>query len=460
MKDFDTEVKHILSEQKMFLQSGTTLDIKFRRDALTRLFDKIEEMRSEIHAALYSDLRKSEFEAIETETSGVLEEIIYMRKRVKKWAKPKRVGVHLNNMPAKGRIYPEPYGSALIFSAWNYPFQLALSPVIAAMAAGNCVVLKPAAQAPATAEVIKKLLDSCFDPEYIATIIDGHGKAEMLLQNKFDYIFYTGGPNIGRKVMLAAAENLTPVTLELGGKSPCIVAEDADLNVTAKRLVWGKFLNAGQTCLAPDYLLVHEKIKQPLLEKMKEVIKQFYSENTQESPDYPRIINEHHFDRLSKLLENQEIFCGGRTDREDLYIEPTILAETDPGSEIMQQEIFGPIMPVISWTKFDEVIDFINAREKPLGMYYFSKGKRDLDTLIQQTSAGGVSVNDTITHFINPAMPFGGVGESGMGAYHGKYGFDTFSHYKPVMIKPTFLDVPMRYPPFAKKLKWLRKLCK
>ena len=460
MTDFDAEVKKILSDQKIFFQSGTPLDIKFRRDALTRLFDKIEEMRSEIHAALYSDLRKSEFEAIETETSGVFEEIIYMRKRVKKWAKPKRVGVHLNNMPAKGRIYPEPYGSALIFSAWNYPFQLALSPVVAAMAAGNCVVLKPAAQAPATAEVIKKLLDACFEPEYIATVIDGHGKAEMLLQNKFDYILYTGGPNIGRKVMLAAAENLTPVTLELGGKSPCVVAEDADLKITAKRLAWGKFLNAGQTCLSPDYLLIHEKIEAALLEEMEEVIKQFYGENPQQSPDYPRIINEHHFDRLAKLLENQEIFCGGRTDREDLYIEPTILAETDPESEIMQQEIFGPVLPVITWTNFDEVIDFINAREKPLGMYYFSKAKRDLDTLIQKTSAGGVSVNDTITHFINASMPFGGVGESGIGAYHGKYGFDTFSHFKPVMVKPTFIDVPMRYPPFAKKLKWLRKLCK
>jgi len=460
MKDFDLELKDILAKQKAFLQSGATLDIKFRRDALTRLYNKIEELRPEINAALYSDLRKSEFEAIETETSGVLEEIIYMRKGLKKWAKTKRVGVHFNNMPATGKIYPEPYGSALIFSAWNYPFQLALSPLIAAMSAGNCAVLKPAGHAPATAEIIKKIIDACFDPEYIVTILDGHGKAEMMLQHKFDYIFYTGGPNIGRKVMMAAAENLTPVTLELGGKSPCIVDEDANVNVTAKRLVWGKFLNSGQTCLAPDYLLVHEKIKQPLLDKMKEIIKQFYGEDIQKSADYPRIINKHHFDRLSKLLENQEFFCGGKTDREDLYIEPTILAETDPESEVMQQEIFGPIMPVITWKNFDEVIDFINARSKPLGMYYFSTAKRELDALIQKTSAGAISVNDTITHFINASMPFGGVGESGIGAYHGKYGFETFSHFKPVMVKPTFIDIPMRYPPFANKLKWLRKLCK
>ena len=460
MKDFDKEVKNILNVQKIFFRTGVALDVKFRHNALTRLFDKIQEMRSEIHAALHSDLRKSEFEAIETETSGVLEEIIYTRKRMKKWAKPKRVGVHLNNMPAKGGVYPEPYGAVLIFSAWNYPFQLSISPLIAAISAGNCVVLKPSAQAPATAEVIKKLLDACFEPGHVTTILDGHGRAEILLQNKFDYIFYTGGPEIGRKVMRAASENLTPVTLELGGKSPCIVGKDADLNVTAKRIVWGKFLNAGQTCLAPDYLLVHEEIKEQLLEKMREVIKQFYGENPQQSPDYPRIINERHFERLTKFLDNQEIFCGGKTEREDLYIEPTILAETDPESEIMRQEIFGPIMPVITWTKFDEVIDFINARPKPLGLYYFSKGKRNLDSLIRQTSAGGISVNDTITHFINSSMPFGGVGESGMGAYHGKYGFDTFSHFKPVMVKPTFIDVPMRYPPFGKKLKWLRKLCK
>ena len=460
MGDFGGEVKKILSAQKVFFQSGAPLDIKFRRDALTRLYDKIEEMRPEINAALYSDLRKSEFEIIETETSSVLEEIIYMRKKLKKWAKPKRVGVHLNNMPAKGRIYPEPYGSVLIFSTWNYPFQLAISPLIAAMAAGNCVVLKPAGQAPATAEVVKKILDACFEPEYIKTIIDGHGKSEMLLQHKFDYIFYTGSPGIGRKIMHAAAENLTPVTLELGGKNPCVVADDADLNVSAKRLVWGKFLNAGQTCLAPDYLLVHEKIKQPLLEKMKEAIKDFYGEDVQKSPDYPRIINERHFDRLTEMLKDQDVFCGANTDRDDLYIEPTILVETAPDSKIMQEEVFGPVLPVLSWKNFDELIDFINARPKPLGMYYFSRAKRDLDVLIEKTSSGGVLVNDTITHFINHSMPFGGVGESGMGAYHGKYGFETFSHYKPVMIKPTFLDVPMRYPPFANKLKWLKKLCK
>ncbi len=460
MIDFNVESKSILSDQRKFFQSGATLDIKFRRNALTCLFNKIEEMRDEIHAALYADMRKSEFEAIETETSSILEEILYIRRRLKKWAKPRRAGVHLNNMPAKGRIYPEPYGSVLIFSAWNYPFQLALSPLVAAIAAGNCVVLKPAAQAPVTAQIIKELLDSCFESNYIATIDGGCDKAEILLENKFDYIFYTGGADVGRKVMLAAAENLTPLTLELGGKSPCIVDEDADLDISARRIVWGKFLNAGQTCLAPDYLMVHEKVKQALLEKMREAIKQFYGEDVQQSPDYPRIINERHFERLNKLLENQEIFCGGGTDREDLYIEPTILAESDPDSAIMQEEVFGPIMPVISWDNFSEVIDFINVRPKPLGLYYFSSARRYLKALIKKTSSGGVLVNDVITHFINHSMPFGGVGESGMGVYHGKYGFETFSHFKPLMIKPAFIDIPLRYPPFINKLKWLKKMVK
>jgi aldehyde dehydrogenase (NAD+) len=458
--EFDEKIKNILAGQKAFLQNGAALDISYRRNALTRLYDKIVELRGEIHAALYSDLRKSEFESVETETSGVLEEIIYIRKRLKKWAKPRRVGVHLNNLPGSGKIYAEPYGSVLIFSAWNYPFQLAISPLIAAVAAGNCVILKPAEQAAETAKVIIKIIGECFPSEYIAAVHGGKDEAEVLLKNRFDYIFYTGGSAVGRKVMSAAAENLTPVTLELGGKSPCVIAADVDLKVAAKRLVWGKFLNAGQTCVAPDYLLVHESVKDSLLAEMKKVIRDFYGENPKQSHDYPRIVNEHHFDRLCGLLEEQQVFCGGATDRDDLYIEPTILADTDSESNIMQEEIFGPILPVITWSEISEAVNFINARPKPLALYYFSSSRRDLKTLVSRTSAGGMAVNDTITHFINSSMPFGGVGESGIGAYHGKYGFDTFSHYKPVMVKPTFIDIPVRYPPFANKLNLLKKLCK
>ena len=460
MSDFDKTVKDILAAQHKFFRSGASLDINYRKQTLTRLHDKIVEMRPEIHAALYSDLRKSEFEAIETETSGVIEEILYMRKRLKKWARPRRAAIHMNNLPAKGRIYPEPYGSALIFSAWNYPFQLALSPVVAALAAGNCVVMKPAEQATATATVIEKLLSSCFDPEYVATFKGGKTEAEVLLRNKFDYIFYTGGPVVGKKIMAAAAENLTPVTLEMGGKSPCIVTKDVKLDQCAKRLAWGKFLNAGQTCIAPDYLLVHEDIKPLLLDKMKTVIREFYGDDPQQSPDYPRIINENHFERLSKLMENQNIFCGGETDKSDLYIAPTIIDDADEKSDVMQQEIFGPLLPVITWKSFDEVLDFINARPKPLAMYYFSGNKHDYNDLVKHTSSGALLVNDTITHFINPSMPFGGVGESGIGAYHGKYGFDTFSHYKPVMLKSTLFDLPLRYPPFAGKLGILKRFCK
>ncbi|MDD5727078.1 MAG: aldehyde dehydrogenase [Victivallales bacterium] len=462
MNAFDKTVKTTLAAQRDFFRSGATLDLKFRQQALTRLYDGIISLRSEIHAALYSDLRKGEFEAIETETSGVLEEIMYMRRHLKKWLRPRCAAVHLNNFPASGRIYPEPYGSVLIFSAWNYPFQLALSPLVAALAAGNCIVLKPAGQAPATAEAIRKLLHSCFDPAHVSVTAGGHTESETLLRNRFDYIFYTGGLAVGRKIMLAAAENLTPVTLEMGGKSPCIVAGDAKIELCARRLAWGKFLNAGQTCIAPDYLLVHESVKSRLLEKLKLTIGEFYGNDPRQSPDYPRIISERHFERLCKLMENQKLFCGGKTDKADLYIEPTIIEIDASGenAEIMREEIFGALLPVISWKNFNEVIDFINARPKPLAMYYFSQSRKDCRELIRQTSSGALLVNDTITHFINPSMPFGGVGESGIGAYHGKYGFDTFSHYKPVMRKSTLFDIPLRYPPFAGKLGLLKRMCK
>ena len=460
MRDFEEHIKTILKKQKSFFRDGKTLDLNFRLKALDCLYKKIIDLRPQINEALYKDLRKSEFEAIATETSGVLEDILYTRKNLRKWAKPQRVPVHINNFPAKGRIFAEPYGSVLIFSAWNYPFQLALAPMIAAIAAGNCVVLKTSEQSPATAEILKTLIESCFKSKHAAVINGGIAEAEILLKRKFDYLFYTGGPNGGRHVMHAAAKRLTPVTLELGGKSPCIVAADADLEVTAKRIVWGKYMNAGQTCVAPDYLLVHEKIKAPLMEKMQLVIKNFYGENPQESNDYPRIINKAHFERLRRLLDGHKVHTGGKHDIEDLYLEPTIVDNPTLDSELMEHEIFGPILPVITWRHFDEVLEFVNERPKPLAMYCFTKCANFTSKLTACTSAGGVTVNDTITHFINPSMPFGGVGESGIGAYHGKFGFDTFSHYKPVMYKSFFLDIPLRYPPFKDKLNILKKLCR
>ncbi|MCP3966351.1 MAG: aldehyde dehydrogenase [Lentisphaerae bacterium] len=460
MDTFKAEVESILRKQKMFFESGMTRDIKFRLNALTKLAKTIKKYEQDIYKALYKDLRKSEFESLASEISGVMDEISYIRKRLRKWARPRRCAVHINNKPASGKLYPEPYGSVLIFSAWNYPFNLCMTPFVGALAAGNCVVVKPADQAPATAEIIIKILSECFDPEHVVAVHGGSDHASCLLEHKFDYIFFTGGENYGRKVMRAAAEHLTPLTLELGGKSPCIIEPDVKLKVAAKRIVWGKFLNAGQTCVAPDYLFVHESVKKPLLDEMKKVIKAFYGDDPQQSPDYPRIINSRHFERLKQLIEARECFCGGVTDLDDLYIAPTIVDNVLRDDILMQNEIFGPILPVVTWRNFDEVIDFVNSRPKPLAMYYFSDKCKDLDRLLSRTSAGGMCVNETVTHLINPAMPFGGVGNSGMGGYHGKFSFDTFTHTKPILNKFTFIDLPLRYAPYARKLKFLRFICK
>jgi acyl-CoA reductase-like NAD-dependent aldehyde dehydrogenase len=451
----------VLKNQKAYFQSGETKKIKFKQQMLDKLFDAIKKFEPQIKDALYKDLRKSEFESIASEISGALEEIAFIRKKVRKWSKARRVPVAMTNHPASGRIYPEPYGSVLIFSAWNYPFLLMITPLAGAIAAGNCAVLKPAEQAPATAKVITDIIETTFDPDYITIFHGGQETAEALLTEKFDYIFFTGSSCIGKKVMKAASEHLTPVTLELGGKSPCIVDFDAKLDLAAKRIVWGKFLNAGQTCVAPDYLFVHQNVKDKLMIKMREYIRKFYGDNPQESPNYPRIINEKHFERLSSLLEKGRLVCGGEKDSADKYIAPTIIDQILPEDPIMQDEIFGPILPVMEFETIFEVIEFINARQKPLAMYYFSKGRKDVDTILKRTSAGGMCINETVTHLINPCMPFGGVGNSGMGAYHGKYSFDTFTHYKPVMTKSNLIDFPVRYPPFSTlKMKMLKFLTK
>ena len=347
----------------------------------------------------------------------------------------------------------------LIFSAWNYPFQLAFSPLIGAVAAGNRVILKPAEQAEHTAELIGTIIRKVFKPEHVAVFNGGVDVAVRLLKERFDYIFYTGGTEGGKAVMRAAAEHLTPLTLELGGKSPCIVDSDAKLSLSAKRIVWGKFLNAGQTCVAPDHLYVHSSIKKQFLEKLLYWIRHFYTEDPATSPDYPRIINERHFERLLKLMGEGTILCGGNVDRSARFIAPTVIDGITWNDPVMQEEIFGPILPVLTFNNINEVIAQINAHPKPLAMYYF--GKNNVEQLLEQTSAGGVCVNETITHLLNPEMPFGGVGGSGFGAYHGKYSFDTFTHYKPIMIKSSTVDLPMRYPPnLNKNLKMLKFVSK
>ena len=382
-----------------------------------------------------------------------------MIRKLPEYMSVRKVRTSLLNFPAKGRICPEPLGNVLIFSAWNYPFQLTFSPLIGAVAAGNRVIIKPAEQAEHTAKLIETIVRKVFKPEHVAVFNGGVDVAIRLLKERFDHIFYTGGTEGGKAVMRAAAEYLTPVTLELGGKSPCIVDSDAKLSLSAKRIVWGKFLNAGQTCVAPDHLYVHSSVKKQFLEKLLYWIRHFYTEDPAASPDYPRIINERHFDRLLKLMGEGTILCGGNVDRSDRFIAPTVIDGITWNDPVMQEEIFGPILPILTFNNINEVIAQINAHPKPLAMYYF--GKNNVEQLLEQTSAGGVCVNETVTHLLNPEMPFGGVGGSGFGAYHGKYSFDTFTHYKPIMIKSTTVDLPMRYPPnLNKNLKMLKFVSK
>lgn len=447
------EIDNLLKRQREAFHNGEFLETKGREQRLWRLFDVIKENELNIAAALYADLGKSEFEARATEISIVLDEISMMARNLKNYTRPEFVPTAIFNWPSSGQILREPYGQILIFSAWNYPFQLVMLPLLGAVAAGNCVVVKPAEQAPVTAKLVEALLEQAFESKQVLTIQGGREKAEELLKRRFDYIFYTGGENGGKAVMRAAAEFLTPVTLELGGKSPCIVDADAKLDLSAKRIIWGKFLNAGQTCVAPDYVLVHKSLKQKLIERMKYWIKSFYGDNPLQSPDYPRIINDRHVERLLKL------FPDAVCDREKRYIAPTLIPDATSDDLVMKEEIFGPLLPILEFGKLPEAIKFINERPKPLALYYF--GKSGVEKVLRTTSSGGVCVNDTVTHLVNPAMPFGGVGSSGIGAYHGKWSFELFSHLKPVMTKSTLVDLPMRYPPYSNgKLKTLKLLTK
>ena len=434
--------------------SENTIPVSVRAALLKDLYRAITTEQSRICKALYQDLGKSEFESIATETSIVLEDLALFRKKLPAWTRSRRVSCSMLNWPATGKLIPEPYGKALIFSAWNYPFQLMLSPFIAAIAAGNRVILKPSEQAPATAEVIENLIDRVFPADIAKVINGGQNIAEELLQQPFDIMFYTGGINGGRCVAQAAARQMIPAVLELGGKSPCIADRDADIKLTAKRIVWGKFLNAGQTCVAPDYLFVHESIHQELLKQIQNCIRDFYGEDPILSPDYSRIVNQHHFDRLLRLADGK--ITPGACNREQRFIAPTIIDPALPDTPLMQEEIFGPILPVMTFTGIRQVIDFIRSREKPLALYYY--GKENLDRVLRETSSGSVCVNECVTQLLNASMPFGGVGASGMGAYHGKWGFDTFSHLKPVMKKACWLDLPMRYPPGLAGKLWILKL--
>ncbi|PSN20312.1 aldehyde dehydrogenase family protein [filamentous cyanobacterium CCP5] len=445
----------ILRSQRAYFATGATRPLEFRLEQLKKLKQAIQDHETDIVQAARDDLGRPEFEAYFE--MGILDELNYVIKHLKGWVKPKKASVPLSQLPGSAWVQSEPLGAVLIIGPWNYPFQLVISPLLGAIAAGNCALIKPSELAPNTSRVVAQLIGEIFDPNYVAVVEGGVETAQALLQLKFDHIFFTGGTRVGQIVMEAAAKHLTPVTLELGGKSPCIVDTDVDIKTTAKRILWGKFLNAGQTCVAPDYLLVHEEIKVPLLEALKTTLQESYGENPAESPDLARVINERQFDRLAGYLESASIYFGGDRDRSQGYIAPTLLEPVTWDDPVMQEEIFGPILPVLPYGDLGEAIAAINARPKPLAIYLFSRNKQIQQRILAETSSGGVCINEVFMHIAIWEMPFGGVGQSGIGAYHGKTSFDTFSHQKSVLKKPFLLDINWRYAPYAGKLSLLKK---
>lgn len=451
----------IINRQREFFNTGQTLSLDFRISALKTLKNCILSYKNQIYEALFYDLHKSETESFITEISIVINEIDYVVKHLKKWIKPQRAKTPLFMFPSRSRIYRQPYGITLIIAPWNYPFQLLFSPLIGAIAAGNCVIAKPSQKTNNTLKVIEKIIAEVFLPEYVSLIsVKEQDDIFSLLKHRFDYIFFTGGTRFGHRIMQSAAQYLTPLTLELGGKSPCIVDNDAHIKVAARRIAWGKFLNCGQTCVAPDYLWVHRSIKKALLSEMKNAISDFFGNDPKNSPDYGRIVSDIHFDRLCSLMTSGRIVFGGTIDRLSRYISPTILDNVHPNEAIMQEEIFGPLLPVMEFSDINEVYDYFLTQEKPLAIYYFTSDTSKAQHLLERTSSGGACINDVIMHVANPYIPFGGVGNSGMGNYHGKYSFLTFSHTRSVVKSSPFFDIPIKYPPYKKKITWIKHFIK
>lgn len=451
------DIQDAIAKQRTFFATGKTKDYNFRVAQLNKLSQLIKEHEQLIFNAVYADLRKPAIEAFGSEVLVTLSEIKFVLKYLKTWMKPKKVGTPINLFPSSSYIYTEPLGVALIVAPWNYPFALTIQPLIGAIAAGNCAILKPSEHTLHTSQAIAKIINDNFDPNFIIAIEGGIETNQALLAEKFDHIFFTGGTAIGKIVMEAAAKHLTPVTLELGGKSPCIIDETCDLEITAKRIVWGKFYNAGQTCVAPDYLLVQKNVKSTLVEKLVTHVKAFFGENAQTSPDLARIVNDRQFDRLVGLLDEGKVLIGGNSDKSDRFIAPTLIEAVSPNSKIMAEEIFGPILPILEYDQLSEAIAFVNAHPKPLALYFFSSNKQNQERIIQETSYGGGCFNDIIMHLGNPELPFGGVGHSGMGSYHGKASFDTFSHRKSVLKNSFRFDLKWRYPPYTMTLDSLKK---
>jgi aldehyde dehydrogenase (NAD+) len=456
MEDTSQEqLQSIYNSQKAFFAKHKTKDLDFRIRQLKKLKSVIEKYKSEIEHALWIDLRKSPEEVYLTEISIVLSEIKEHISNLKQWAQPKKVQTPIHLLPSSSKIVSEPLGLSLIISPWNYPFQLIMNPLVGAISSGCCSILKSSPDAPSIAKLMEKMIHETFAPEYITLVQGGRETNTSLLQKRFDIIFFTGSSRVGKVVMKAAAEYLTPVVLELGGKSPCIVDKDADLNCAARRIIWGKLINAGQTCIAPDYVFAHVSIKEKLMEKMVFQIRDMLGSDCKTSRFYPRIVNEKAMIRLESLMNEGKIYFGGEIDKTERYISPTIIDEVKPDFKIMQEEIFGPILPIMTFEKIEETLEYINSQEKPLAFYYFGK-RKNTDFVIENSTSGGACINDTIMSIANHNLPFGGVGNSGMGRYHGKQSFLAFSNSRSIVVSPTWIDLPFKYAPY----KWFKLIKK
>lgn len=446
----ETEIHAIVSRQRSYFYTGATLPIEHRLDALRRLKKSIQLHQEEIGQAIRADLGKSSFESYMCETGLVLSEITYMLRHTRAFAREKTVYTPLAQFHSKSFKKPSPYGVVLIMSPWNYPFLLTIEPLVDAIAAGNTAVIKPSAYSPHTGEVVKTIIEECFPEEFVTVVTGGRAENTCLLKEHFDYIFFTGSQTVGREVMKQASAHLTPVTLELGGKSPCIVDKTADLRLAAKRIVFGKFLNCGQTCVAPDYIYCDAEIKDALLSEIKKQITKQYGTSPLANEDYGKIINRKHFDRIQSLMDPSKVVFGGKSAPDALKIEPTVMDKVTFDDAVMQQEIFGPVLPILTYHSLDEVIDQVNSMPHPLALYLFTQDKHNAKKVTSRCGFGGGCINDTIIHLATSEMGFGGFGESGMGSYHGKDGFRTFSHYKSIVDKKIWLDLPMRYQPYKK----------
>lgn len=451
------DFQNILSDQRNLFNSQKTKNLKFRKMYLEKLKEVLLKNEELLYDSIYKDFGKSKFDTFTTEISFVLKDIDYFLKNLNSLAKPKKVRTNLANQLGSSKIYPEPLGCTLVIGAWNYPYQLSLSPVVAALAAGNTCILKPSEIAENTMKAMAKIINENFPKDYFYVAGGGIEETTEILKLKFDKIFFTGSPKVGQIIYEAAAKHLTPVTLELGGKSPAIVTSSANFEVAAKRIVWGKFLNAGQTCVAPDYILVDEKVKDSFLDSLQSYIQKFNYHS--ESENYTQIINQRNFDRLVNLIDQEKVYFGGKTDAANRYIEPTIMHDVTWNDKVMQEEIFGPILPVLTFKNFNEALLQIAAYEKPLSAYLFSDNSEEKEEFTTKISFGGGCINDVVMHLSNDYLPFGGVGNSGIGNYHGKYGFDAFSHQKAVLDRATWGEPDLKYPPYNdKKLNWIKKL--